>query len=120
MDSFNAGKCGSCGTVQFPQLQYCVRCHAPSEGFEQLSLRDTPATVLTSTADWLSFHLSPPLWVGFVEFENGARMLMEMVDIGKAGIDTGTPLRMVYRIKEKDRQRGYNRYFWKSTPLVAA
>jgi 3-hydroxy-3-methylglutaryl CoA synthase len=120
MDSFNAGKCGDCGTVQFPQLQYCVRCHAPSEAFEQLSLRDTPATVLTSTADWLSFHLSPPLWVGFVEFENGARVLMEMVDIGESGIDTGTPLRMVYRIKEKDRQRGYNRYFWKSTPLIAA
>lgn len=120
MDSFNAGKCGSCGTVQFPQLQYCVRCQAPSEGFEQLSLRDTPATVLTSTSDWLSFHPSPPLWVGFVEFENGARVLMEMVDIGNAGIDTGAPLRMVYRIKEKDRQRGYNRYFWKSTPLTAA
>jgi len=120
MEGFNAGKCGDCGTVQFPQLQYCVRCHAPSERFEQLSLRDVPATVLTSTADWLSYHPSPPLWVGFVQFENGARMLMEMVDIGKAGIDTGAPLRMVYRIKEKDRQRGYNRYFWKSTPLVAA
>lgn len=120
IDSFNAGKCSQCETVQFPQLQYCVRCQAPSEGFEQVSLRDTPAKVLTSTADWLSYHLSPPLWVGFVEFENGARMLMEMVDIGDAGIDAGAPLRMVYRIKEKDRQRGYRRYFWKSTPLVAA
>ena len=44
----------------------------------------------------------------------------EMVDIGKDGIDTGAKLRMVFRIKEKDRQRGYNRYFWKSTPLSAA
>jgi len=120
MDAFNAGKCPSCETVQFPQLQYCVRCHAPSDGFDQVSLRDTPATVLTSTADWLSFHLSPPLWVGFVEFDNGARVMMEMVDIGTAGIEAGAPLRMVYRIKEKDRQRGYNRYFWKSTPLIAA
>lgn len=120
LETFNAGKCEACGTVQFPQLQYCVKCHAPSEQFAQVSLRDAPCQVLTSTADWLSYHPSPPLYVGFVQFENGARMLMEMVDIGPQGVDTGTPLRMVYRVKEKDRQRGYNRYFWKSTPLSAA
>ncbi|MFC3443486.1 3-oxoacyl-[acyl-carrier-protein] synthase III C-terminal domain-containing protein [Sphingobium rhizovicinum] len=120
LEGFNAGKCGSCGTVQFPQLQYCVQCHASAEGFSDVSLRDEQAEVLTSTADWLSYHPSPPLWVGFVRFDSGARVLMEMVDIGKEGIDTGAKLRMVYRIKEKDRQRGYNRYFWKSTPLGAA
>ena len=119
-ESFNAGKCGACATVQFPQLQYCVKCHAPSAQFEQVPLRDAPAKVLTSTADWLSYHPAPPLYVGFVQFDNGARLLMEMVDIGADGIETGTPLRMVYRIKEKDRQRGYNRYFWKSTPQPAA
>ena len=120
MEGFNAGRCGACGTVQFPQLQYCVRCHAPREQFEDVSLRDATATVLTSTADWLSYHPAPPLWVGFVQFDSGARMMMEMVDIGKEGIDSGATLRMVYRIKEKDRQRGYNRYFWKATPLDAA
>jgi uncharacterized OB-fold protein len=120
IEAFNAGKCGSCGTVQFPQLQYCVNCHAPSDVFVNVSLRDEIAEVLTSTADWLSYHPAPPLWVGFVRFESGARVLMEMVDIGKEGIDTGAKLRMVYRIKEKDRQRGYNRYFWKATPLGAA
>lgn len=119
IEAFNAGKCGSCGTVQFPQLQYCVNCHAQSGGFTDVSLRDETAEVLTSTADWLSYHPAPPLWVGFVRFETGARVLMEMVDIGKDGIDTGAKLRMVYRIKEKDRQRGYNRYFWKATPLGA-
>lgn len=120
LEGFNAGKCGSCGTVQFPQLQYCVKCHASSEGFDNMPLRDEVAEVLTSTADWLSYYAAPPLWVGFVKFESGARVLMEMVDIGKEGVDTGAKLRMVYRIKEKDRQRGYNRYFWKATPLGAA
>ncbi|MEO0032122.1 MAG: hypothetical protein RIS94_1880 [Pseudomonadota bacterium] len=120
LESFAAGRCGSCDTVQFPQLQYCVNCHAPSDGFAQVSLRDETAEVLTSTADWLSYHPSPPLWVGFVRFQSGARVLMEMVDIGKEGIDTGATLRMVFRIKEKDRVRGYNRYFWKATPLAAA
>jgi 3-hydroxy-3-methylglutaryl CoA synthase len=120
LEGFNAGKCGNCGTVQFPQLQYCVKCHASSEEFEDLSLRDEQPEVLTSTADWLSYYAAPPLWVGFVRFDSGARVLMEMVDIGKEGVDTGEKLRVVYRIKEKDRQRGYNRYFWKATPLGAA
>jgi hydroxymethylglutaryl-CoA synthase len=29
----------------------------------------------------------------------------------------GLPLRMVYRIKDFDRQRGFRRYFWKATPV---
>jgi 3-hydroxy-3-methylglutaryl CoA synthase len=120
MEGFNAGRCGDCDTIQFPQLQYCVNCHSPSERFTPVSLRDAPAQVLTSTADWLSYHPSPPLHVGFVQFDNGARVQMEIVDVGESGIDTGDRLRMVYRIKEKDRQRGYNRYFWKATPLSAA
>jgi 3-hydroxy-3-methylglutaryl CoA synthase len=119
MEAFVAGKCGDCGTIQFPQLQFCVNCHAPAARFEGVSLVDQPAKVLTSTADWLSYHPAPPLHVGFVQFDNGARVLMEMVDIGEQGVETGQPLRMVYRIKEIDRQRGYNRYFWKSTPIAA-
>jgi uncharacterized OB-fold protein len=120
ISAFIAGRCAACDTVQFPQLQYCVKCHQPREQFIDVPLQDELAEVLTSTADWLSYHPSPPLNVGFVRFASGARVLMEMVDLGPDGIDTGGQLRMVYRIKEKDRQRGYNRYFWKATALVAA
>lgn len=118
---FNAGRCRACGTVQFPQLEYCVNpeCHAPAEQFDEQSLQDEAASVFTYTADWLSYHPAPPLYVGFVQFDNGARVLMEIVDVGETGIEVGTPLRMVFRIKERDRARGYNRYFWKATPLKA-
>jgi hypothetical protein len=44
---------------------------------------------------------------------------MEVVDVGKAGLDVGTPLRTVFRIKEIDKVRGYPRYFWKATPVQA-
>ena len=117
--AFHAGRCVKCGTVQFPQLEYCVdpQCHAPAAGFEQVSLFDAPARVLTFTTDWLSYHPAPPLYTGFIQFENGARVLMEMVDAGPDDIQVGTPLRMVFRIKDKDRMRGYRRYFWKATPL---
>jgi 3-hydroxy-3-methylglutaryl CoA synthase len=117
-ESFNAGRCGSCKTVQFPQLQYCVNneCRAPASGFEQLSLVDQPCQVFTYTSDWLSYHPAPPLYVGFIQFDNGARLLMEMVDIDEGGIEVGMPMRHVFRVKEIDRQRGYRRYFWKATP----
>ncbi len=118
---FMAGKCARCGTVQFPQLPYCVNteCQAPQAEFGQVSLTDEPAKVLTYTADWLSYHPAPPLYVGFVQFANGARVLMEMVDVDAKGVDTGMALRAVFRIKDVDRTRGYPRYFWKMTPVQA-
>ncbi|MFC6283525.1 MULTISPECIES: hydroxymethylglutaryl-CoA synthase family protein [Polaromonas] len=116
---FVAGKCRKCGTVQFPQLAYCVApsCHAGSENFEPIPLRDVPCKVLTHTADWLSYHPAPPLYVGFVQFENGARLLMETVDVSAQALEKDMPLRVVYRIKEIDKTRGYRRYFWKTTPI---
>lgn len=107
------------GTVQFPQLPYSVVPGKPDprSTFEQVPLADEPAKVLTITADWLSYHPSPPLYVGFVQFDNGARLLMETVDVGPSGVDVGTPVRMVFRIKEQDKVRGYARYFWKATPI---
>jgi 3-hydroxy-3-methylglutaryl CoA synthase/uncharacterized OB-fold protein len=119
---FVAGRCARCRTMQFPQLEYCVNqaCRAPAQDFEQVPLADEAFEVLTYTADWLSYHPAPPLYVGFVQFDNGARLLMEVVDVGPRGIDVGTRLRAVFRIKERDRVRGYNRYFWKATPVGEA
>jgi 3-hydroxy-3-methylglutaryl CoA synthase len=119
LSAFKAGRCRACGTVQFPQLAYCVNpsCWASASQFEAISLVDEPAKILTFTADWLSYHPAPPLYVGFVQFENGARLLMETVDAPSNALDVGVPLRMVFRIKERDSVRGFNRYFWKTTPV---
>ena len=72
MSAFKAGKCPKCATVQFPQLPLCVTesCATPRAEFEQVSLADEPAKVLTYTADWLSYHPAPPLNIGFVQFES--------------------------------------------------
>jgi 3-hydroxy-3-methylglutaryl CoA synthase len=120
VDGLVAGICRNCGTVQFPQLEFCVnpKCNTSRNLFDECRLIDESAQVLTYTADWLTYHPAPPLYVGFVQFSNGARILMEVVDVGTNGLDVGTPLRFVYRIKERDRVRGYNRYFWKATPTV--
>ena len=42
MQAFVAGKCSECATVQFPQLQFCVNCHAPATAFVGVSLVDVP------------------------------------------------------------------------------
>lgn len=119
--TFTAGRCPRCGTSQFPQLVYCVNqeCRAPGADFESVSLVDEPARLLTYTADWLSYYPSPPMHVGFVDFDIGVRVLMEIVDVGANtnGLEVGTPLKMAYRVKDIDRERGYPRYFWKATPL---
>jgi 3-hydroxy-3-methylglutaryl CoA synthase len=111
------GRCSECGAIQFPRLATCVNCGS-TEAMKRAPLADAPAKVATFTADWLMYYLSPPLYIGLVQFDNGARVLMEMVDVDPAKLDVGTPLRMVYRIKEKDTRRHFNRYFWKAAPIA--
>ena len=114
---FVGGKCDACSAIQFPLMPACVRCGSTAP-MAAAPLADAPARVATFTADWLMFYPAPPLYVGLVQFDNGARVLMEMVDVDPKNFEVGTPLRMVYRIKESDSLRHYNRYFWKAAPLV--
>lgn len=115
---FVAGKCGACGQVQFPQLAYCVNCHAPASGFMPVPLAEEGARVLTHTADSLTYHPAPPLYIGFAQFDAGARLLMEFIDVAPDSFAVGTRLKMRFRIKEKDTTRGFYRYFWKAAPTL--
>ena len=82
-------------------------------------LAERGAKVLSWSAEYLSYHPSPPNHYGQVDFEGGGRILMEFTDITKGEIDVGTPMEMVFRIKDKDEKRGFTRYFWKATPVRA-
>lgn len=115
--AFVGGRCEGCGSVQFPSLPNCVNC---GEADTQLpvSLADQCAQIATLSADWLQYYPAPPLYVGLAQFDNGARVLMEIVDVGKQELDVGTPLQMVFRVKANDKLRGYRRYFWKATPAT--
>jgi 3-hydroxy-3-methylglutaryl CoA synthase len=116
INGFVAGKCSACGQVQFPQLAYCVNCRAPASAMAPMCLADEAAQVLTYTADMLTYHPSPPLYVGFAQFDLGARLLMEFVDVQPETFGVGTRLSMRFRIKERDLTRGFYRYFWKAAP----
>lgn len=115
LNAFVGGSCKACSTVQFPTLAACVKCGSDA-GFDPHPLADEHAVVVTCTTDNLSFHLSPPFNMGLLEFTSGARVFMEIVDVPHGvEIETGTPLRMVFRRKDVDEKRGYTRYFWKAT-----
>jgi len=112
------GRCSACGTLQFPATGLCVQPDCRAQGtLEPESLVDVPARVLSHTSDYLAYCPSPPFQFGHVDFDGGARVLMEFADADAGELAVGMPLRMVYRIKEFDRARGFRRYFWKATPV---
>ena len=115
---FVGGRCSACEAVQFPSLPTCVNCGA-ADTQRPYPLADEPAQIATFTADWLQYSPAPPLYMGLIQFDCGARILMEIVDVGPTGIDVGTPLKASFRIKERDRLRGFARYFWKASPAIA-
>ena len=82
-----------------------------------LSLADVPARVLSHTSDFLAYTPNPPFQFGHIDFEGGGRVLMEFADTDPSELRVGLPLRMVYRVKDFDPQRGFRRYFWKATPV---
>lgn len=110
---FIAGRCPKTGAVYFPHPEHAD----PDSKFESCPLADEPARVVSYAADWLAFSPSPPARYGQVQFDIGARLLMEFADDTEVSIDS--PLRMVFRIKDLDKNRGYRRYFWKAAPFGA-
>ncbi len=115
---FEGGRCTACGTVQFPGTGMCVNPACRAKGTQvPVSLADVPARVLSHTSDFLAYTPHPPFQFGHVDFEGGGRVLMEFADTDTGELTVGLPLRMVYRVKEYDRQRGFRRYFWKATPV---
>jgi 3-hydroxy-3-methylglutaryl CoA synthase/uncharacterized OB-fold protein len=115
---FEGGRCSRCGVVQFPRTRLCVNpdCGA-RDTQEPRSLAEVPARVLSHTSDYLSYTPNPPFQFGHIDFEGGGRVLMEFADTDPDELCVGLPLRMVYRVKDFDRIRGFRRYFWKATPV---
>jgi 3-hydroxy-3-methylglutaryl CoA synthase/uncharacterized OB-fold protein len=116
VQGFSGGRCSRCGTVQFPSSRICVNpeCGAIDTQAPH-RLAEEGARIRSYTCDWLSYKQCPPFQFGHVEFESGARVLMEFTDSELDELAVGAPLRMVFRIKEVDPQRGFRRYFWKAT-----
>ena len=115
------GRCGKCGTLQFPKSNVCVNpdCHAfppqPAPASAEMSGRVTP-----HPPPQPPYSPDPPAIFGMVQFDAGGRLMADFTDVETADVSVGMPMRMVFRIKDYDSQRGFTRYFWKATPAGAA
>ncbi len=109
------GKCTQCGTLQFPRADICVnpQCRA-QDTQEPHPFREEKASVLTWSADYLTYTADPPSHYGMITFANGGRFMTDFTDVNVGDIDVGMDVRMVFRIKSIDSLRGFVRYFWKA------
>jgi hydroxymethylglutaryl-CoA synthase len=107
------------GNVQFPKSNIPVRPGATGpEPMTDVRFANCAATLVSVTADRLNFTPDPPFWFGLVQFDNGARVLMELTDANPEGFAVGDPLMMRMRVKSYDRKRGFRTYFWKAAPVT--
>lgn len=114
------GRCSKCGTLQFPKSNYCVNpeCGALKSQTDH-PFADMPARVRSFTADQLTYTPDPPAFCGMVQFDEGGRLMADFTDVTAGDLHAGSPVRMVFRIKDYDAQRGFTRYFWKAAPVRA-
>ncbi len=115
------GKCRICGTAQFPRTRICVspNCHAVDTQ-EPHSFAESEGTVLSWSADFLTYSIAPPNHYGMITFAEGGRLMADITDVEQGQIDSGMRVRMAFRIKDVDEKRGFRRYFWKAVPVPQA
>lgn len=112
------GRCEVTGEVQYPPTRLSYTPGAPALDTQKpYKLAERQATVLSWSAETLSYYPAPPHFYGQIDFDGGGRILMEFTDLAKGDVDSGTRMEMVFRIKDVDEKRGFVRYFWKATPL---
>ncbi len=110
------GRCEVTGSVHFPPSRLTYDAKPLQDTQRPYKLADRPARILSWSAEYLSWHPSPPHHYGQIDFEGGGRILMDFTDLEVGEVDSGTPMEMVFRIKDIDERRGFTRYFWKATP----
>jgi len=115
LNGFMGGKCRGCGTLQIPREKYCVNpdCQALDSQYEQ-PFSNAAGTVMSWTADQLTFDWNPPAYFGMVQFDGGGKLMMDFSEVAAGKIESGSKITVHFRIKGFDRQRGFTKYFWKA------
>jgi uncharacterized OB-fold protein len=118
--SFMGGRCTKCGTQQFPRTNICVNpnCNALHTQ-EVYPFADQIGRINSYTADRLTYSPDPPACYGMIQFEAGGRVMIDFTDVDADKLVVGQAMRMMFRIKDIDSQRGFRRYFWKAAPAGA-
>jgi uncharacterized OB-fold protein len=112
------GKCRVCGTAQFPKSRICVspNCKAV-DSQDDYGFSERQGEVLSWSADFLTYSMDPPNHYGMITFAEGGRFMADITDVEQGQVDSGTKVRMSFRVKDRDEKRGFVRYFWKAVPV---
>ena len=112
------GQCTVCGTIQFPITRVCVNPNCNGvDTQEPHPFAGKTGRVNSFTADRLTYSPDPPACYGMVQFDEGGRWMMDFTDVEADRLEVGMRMRMMFRIKDIDAQRGFRRYFWKAAPV---
>lgn len=119
--AFKGGICAKCGTRQYPRTRLCVNpnCNAVDTQ-EPEPFAEKTGTVQSYTADRLTYSPDPPACYGMIRFSEGGRWMMDFADVDEKDLSVGMDMKMMFRIKDFDNQRGFRRYFWKAAPASAS
>jgi len=111
------GKCSKCGTPQFPKMDICVNpaCGA-MKSQDDYEFADVTAVIKTFTGDLLAVSVDPPAMYGMIQFEGGGRMMADFTDCGLDDLKVGLPVKMEFKRRVVDEERGNVNYFWKAVP----
>ncbi|MBU3914260.1 OB-fold domain-containing protein, partial [bacterium] len=77
-----------------------------------------PGKVMSYTSDMLTFTMDPPAHYGMITFDNGGRGMFDFTDYEIGKVDVGLPVKMVFRVRNYDKQRGFTQYIWKAKPIM--
>ncbi len=111
------GKCNVCGTAQYPRSRICVNPNCKAvDSQDPFGFSEIPGSVLSWSADFLTYSMDPPNHYGMITFADGGRFMADITDVEQGQVDSGMKVRMVFRIKDFDPKRGFRRYFWKAVP----
>lgn len=105
------------GAVQYPPSEIPLgSVNGQKADWEDYPFADRVAKVVSFTADKLTFSIDPPAYYGMLDFEGGGRMTLDFTDMDPLDAVVGRAMRMSFRIKGRDRVRGFVNYFWKGVP----
>ncbi len=108
-----AGKCVSCGYIQYPPQRVCVNCR-DRDNYTGVRLAEQPGEIFTYSMDYIAGAVDTPLVVAVVDFQGGGRMVCMVTDRELAEVRIGMPVRMSFRKLRV--VNGIHNYYWKAVP----
>ncbi len=113
---FVGGKDRSSGMVHLPPQRKSEK-GSTLDDMDPAPMADTPATVVTSTVDRVSYSPSPPIVAAIIDFDGGGRMPVELTDVAADDVAIGDRVEMTFR--RLYTTYGIHNYFWKARPIRA-